>query len=246
MINHIQVEKDFGWFIGSFDNNQFHKHYALQISIPLTGTITINTPIHHLTTQKAIIIKSNIKHQVLSKSDHFILLINPVSALGHFWNRFLKKDIQEINTTIIDQLISILHHKTSFPDFIEQVNSTIQAMECNCKTALHDGDLRISNALDYLYEHADRIVSLEEIANYSHLSESRFIHLFKENTGITYRRAQLWNKILVGMPLIGTKTFTEIAHQTGFSDSAHFSRVFKENFGFSPRDFLHFSQFIQV
>ena len=43
MTNTIHINKDFGWFIGGFDNNQKHRHYALQLSIPLDGHITIFT-----------------------------------------------------------------------------------------------------------------------------------------------------------------------------------------------------------
>ncbi|TGL76672.1 helix-turn-helix domain-containing protein, partial [Leptospira yasudae] len=34
------------------------------------------------------------------------------------------------------------------------------------------------------------------------------------------------------------KSITEAAHAAGFSDSAHFTRTFKENFGFVPSLFF--------
>jgi AraC-like DNA-binding protein len=101
-------------------------------------------------------------------------------------------------------------------------------------------------ALEFLTANSEQIVPVEDVANQCNLSSSRFLHLFKEQTGITYRRAQLWNKLMKGITQFGRVSLTEIAHSNGFSDSAHFSRTFKENFGFSPSDFLKISHFVQV
>jgi hypothetical protein len=61
MKNQIHIGKDFGWFIGRFDTNQKHKHYALQLSIPLDGRINIITSENIIEIPKnAIFIKSNV------------------------------------------------------------------------------------------------------------------------------------------------------------------------------------------
>jgi len=87
---------------------------------------------------------------------------------------------------------------------------------------------------------------LGEVAGHCSLSPSRFQHVFKETTGQSFRRAQLWTKMSHALPHLGKQSLTSLAHQFGFADSAHFSRTFRENFGFSPRDLLKNSQFIQV
>ena len=129
---------------------------------------------------------------------------------------------------------------------ISDLNSIITEYDCFCSSAIHKGDERMNIALEFLTANSEQIVPVEDVANHCNLSSSRFLHLFKEQTGITYRRAQLWNKLMKGITQFGKVSLTEIAHCNGFSDSAHFSRTFKENFGFSPRDFLKISQFVQV
>ena len=246
MKNQIYIGKDFGWFLGSFDDNKKHKHYAIQVSIPLEKEILIKTNKEVLETGKAILIQSNVTHQLISDASHFLLLLNPASKMGHFWGKLSNKDIQEIDLALVKKLKNILVNPQSTSSLATQINLLIEKNDCFCETAIHNGDERVDVALLYLQNNFDRIVSLKEIANYSNLSQSRFLHLFKEQTGITYRRAQLWVKIQKAISLFGRMSFTEIAHQVGFSDSAHLSRTFKENFGFSPRDFIKLSQFIQV
>ncbi len=246
MQNQIHINRDFGWFIGGFENNQKHRHYAIQLSIPIENKITITTSEATIEFEKPILIQSNVVHQIFSSSPHFLLLINPASTIGHFWSHLAKEGIQEINSqpTIELERILVNPNQQSMP--IAELNSIIEKYDCFCSSAVHQGDERINKALIYLSNHFERVVTLDEISNHCHLSPSRFLHIFKENTGITFRRAQLWNKLIKVFPDFGKKSFTEIAHQVGFSDSAHLSRVFKENFGFSPREFLKISQFIQV
>lgn len=246
MKNHIHIDKNFGWFIGAFENNQTHKHYAIQLSVPIDDKIVIKTSETTIETDKPVLIKSNVVHKMTANSHHFLLLINPASTIGHFWNHLSDKVIQIANFTLATDIKNALAEvkEQQVPTF--KLNSIIKKHDCFCNSAIHKGDDRINKALIYLSTHFERIVPIDEIAKYCHLSESRFIHLFKQETGITYRRAQLWYKLINALPLFGRSSFTEIAYQNGFSDSAHLSRTFKENFGFSPREFLKISQFIQV
>lgn len=246
MQNQIYIDKDFGWFIGSFDNNQKHKHYAIQLSIPLENKIIINTPKTTIESDKPIIISSNVEHQIISDSGHFLLLINPASTIGHFWNHLAEKEIQELNISPATELKNVLVKANQKQISVMEMNSIINKYDCFCSLAIHKGDHRINKALTYLFDHFHRSVPIQEIANHCHLSPSRFIHLFKEQTGITYRRAQLWNKLIKCISHIGAMSLTELAYQSGFSDGAHFSRTFKENFGFSPREFIKISQFVQA
>ena len=246
MKNQIHIDRDFGWFIGGFDNNQKHRHYALQLSIPLGGKIAILTSKNTIKTDSPILIKSNVIHQISSDNQHFLLLINPASTIGHYWNQLSNSEITEISNEPTTKLRDLIMGPDKNKSLISELNSIVTEYDCFCSSAIHKGDERINKALAYLTANSEQIVSVEDVAKHCHLSSSRFLHLFKEQTGITYRRAQLWNKLTKGIAQFGQMSLTEIAHHNGFSDSAHFSRTFKENFGFSPRDFLKISQFVQV
>ena len=110
--------------------------------------------------------------------------------------------------------------------------------KCSCEIENHIKDDRIIRVLEFFEENFDRVYSLEEIAKMMHLSPSRFIHLFKEKTGLSFRRYQLWNKIIRSLPYLVTSTITNTAHTFGFTDSSHYSRTFKETFGVTPKFML--------
>ena len=250
MNNTTFVSQDFGWFIGDFDNNLEHKHYAIQLSIPLASAIKIHSGNNIITTKHPVLIQPNISHRIESNENHFLMLLNPASTIGHFWKKINSEPLsicKKKPATDLQLLIQgIFSHGYNQEKAYQIINNHISEYDCNCSSFIHEGDNRINKALNFLKANSDRIISVDEIAMYCHLSTSRFLHLFKEQTGITYRRSQLWTKLTHAMQLLGRQTLTEIAHRTGFSDSAHFSRTFKENFGFSPQSFLKISQFIQA
>jgi AraC-like DNA-binding protein len=107
-------------------------------------------------------------------------------------------------------------------------------------------DPRIAQALAIL-RMSDTTSSLEDIAREVCLSPSRLVHLFKEETGATFRRQRLWMRVVQSTTL-GTRTnsLTDIASAAGFSDLAHYSRTFRRVFGLKPTSVVRFDGSLQV
>lgn len=108
-------------------------------------------------------------------------------------------------------------------------------------------DSRIAALQEKLRTLPDKRATLGEIAAELGLSESRLTHLFKQETGVSFRRYLLWLRLgdamaraLSGAPL------TEAAHASGFSDSAHLSRTCREMFGINPQAVARHSRFVQA
>lgn len=248
--NILHIEHGFGWFIGNFEQNQLHKHYALQLNIPLVGLQEFEFNKESFQTDQAVLVASNIEHRLSSSGDFLTVLFNPASSYGHYWNQFVESPYTLLTHRAVDEIKMLgddfLRLSHTNKSFLNALNLMLKQYNCSCTDFLHQTDQRIENALAYLHERTQEVVSLKEIAAHCNLSADRFQHLFKTSTGLTYRRAQLWTKIMYALPLLGKQSLTSIAHEAGFADSAHFSRTFKENFGISPRDLIKVSQFIQV
>ncbi len=96
-------------------------------------------------------------------------------------------------------------------------------------------DPRVAQSIEWIRSSRDRGVSVAEIAAGVELSESRFSHLFTEFVRVPVRRYLLWLRLRDAMHLLAQGTsLTDIAHEAGFSDSAHLTRTFRSQLGIAP------------
>lgn len=97
----------------------------------------------------------------------------------------------------------------------------------------------IIEAIRYLNLHYMDMIALDSVADQVHMSKYHFCRLFHQATGATFLE-YLYNIRLskVHQLLLGTNLpLAEIARKTGFSSTAHLSRVFHSVYQISPRDF---------
>ena len=91
---------------------------------------------------------------------------------------------------------------------------------------------------EFMWDNIDRNITLAELANVVRLSPFHFSRIFKEVTQTTPHQALLRIRVRKARSLLPeNKTLTEIAYRCGFSDQAHFTRVFKAHTGFTPKQF---------
>lgn len=100
-------------------------------------------------------------------------------------------------------------------------------------------DPRVAEAIEYAHSLKTKKVAVHELAEKLALSESRFLHLFKEQMHMTWRKYLMWHRAVEGALQVATgASITEAAHATGFTDSAHFAKVFKQIFGLTLTEAL--------
>lgn len=71
------------------------------------------------------------------------------------------------------------------------------------------------------------------------LSESRFLHLFRQETGSSLRRYRLWSRMTrAGAEIAAGQSLTVAAVEAGFTSPSHLSDRFKSTFGLSATALL--------
>ncbi|KRR27231.1 helix-turn-helix domain-containing protein [Bradyrhizobium retamae] len=96
---------------------------------------------------------------------------------------------------------------------------------------------RIAAALRHMRDEPHLAHRLTTLAARAGLSPSRFLHLFKAETGVPLRRYRIWNRMGAAVRACGEgASLTEAAHAAGFASSSHFSSAFREMFGMMPSD----------
>lgn len=100
-------------------------------------------------------------------------------------------------------------------------------------------DARILSAMRRMRDQPHRSHSMAELGACAGLSASRFLHLFKAETGVPLRRYRLWNRMGAAVTAFREgQSLTEAAHGAGFASSAHFSTAFRDLFGMMPSELL--------
>ncbi|HDP79527.1 MAG TPA: AraC family transcriptional regulator, partial [Spirochaetes bacterium] len=91
----------------------------------------------------------------------------------------------------------------------------------------------------YIEEHFSERVTAEDVAAAAGLSASRALHLFKEETGMSFtehlRKARV--EFAKYMLIDSDHSIAEIAMEAGFADQSHFTRQFREVEKTTPRRF---------
>ncbi|MDF2964265.1 MAG: helix-turn-helix protein [Paenibacillus sp.] len=97
-------------------------------------------------------------------------------------------------------------------------------------------DERIDDVLHYMLEHLHQKLSLAEVASKAGLSESRFCHLIKEQTGETYVELLTKMRLQKAAKLLAftNRRIYQIASDVGFDSAYYFTRRFTLHYGVSP------------
>ena len=236
----FHFDKNFGLFVGELTDNIYHKHYALQLSVSIKSKMILTLKGENKVLGKSFFINSKIEHKLISESNQLTILINPLSSIGHqFHLQFKESDYAILNKNLSKKLIeALLKYETSkitFKPFCELISQVLSEHQCTCESENHLDEQKIINAIKYMDANFEKVLSLEEVAEKCFLSPTRFLHLFKEKTNLTFRRYQLWNKLIKSLPFLINNSITDTAYSFGFSDSSHYTRTFKETFGVTPK-----------
>jgi AraC-like DNA-binding protein len=121
-------------------------------------------------------------------------------------------------------------------------------------TLLFDGPLpprpldpRIRRVIERINADPAVPTSAEQCAASVTLSFSRFLHLFKQETGLTFRAFRAWKRARSLLRHVRqSATLTDIALDTGYPDSTHFSHSIRQVYGLRPSDILAGSRRLAV
>ena len=101
-------------------------------------------------------------------------------------------------------------------------------------------DYRIEAALELIRTNLGG-VSASAIASHLGLSRSRFEHLFKAETGTTFRAYLRQTRLSTALQFLVNSRLRvkEISAQCGYASTSNLSREFKREFGVTPSEYRH-------
>ncbi|VTU15364.1 Arabinose operon regulatory protein [Variovorax sp. SRS16] len=98
-------------------------------------------------------------------------------------------------------------------------------------------DRRIQEIVEMIKRHPSAPSSAEECAEAAHLSFSRFLHLFKQEVGVSFRTFRKWKRARSVLRHVNEKAnLAHVALDNGYPDSTHFSHCIKQVYGLRPKE----------
>lgn len=139
------------------------------------------------------------------------------------------------NTRVLSsrQHESVVKLLSIFAEHLSMVSNRIVLQEQSAEPPV------IARAKQYIADHQNEELSLDQVAKSVHTSKFYFCKMFKKATGINFTdylsrvRTERAKHLLLNRNL----RISEIAYEVGFQSLTHFNRVFKRILGQSPTDY---------
>ncbi len=98
-------------------------------------------------------------------------------------------------------------------------------------------DARIAAVLRQISDDPSAPAMAGDCAASVNLSFSRFLHLFKEQTGAPFRSLRTWKRARSLLHYVNRQSnLTTVALETGYPDATHFSHSIRQVYGLKPKD----------
>ena len=252
-MNHLVVWKDIRLFIGQNPRSTTgHSHPIVQLVVAIQGKFKTRVPeTGEWITQKGLLIKPNHPHHCdATNIPIFSLDVDPDTALGEWILASVLRDkamlaypseqFGQVDFELVKSCLQSEHWDKLYAH-IEKVFSFKYEHKYKLK------DERIDLVIGFIHENIHETLSTEQLTNISFLSESRLLHLFKDEMGLPIRNYILWYRLKVALEhLINEGSLTKAAHMAGFSDQSHFTRTCQKMIGVPPSIITKNSKFVQV
>ena len=239
-----QVRRIYFWnkilvYATTANSTRWHRHFGASIAISTGQPFRLETR-KSSQDYSAALVPPNLEHRSLVPENRMIvIMIDPDS--DEF--RYL---IQSLDMRAIQPLDGndFKHLRADMSSMIDG-SATVDTIKlCTGEIlgrlkgkGMVELDPRIKNVILEIQSTFPDVPSIEALARQQKLSANRLMILFKKNLGLPIRRYLLWLRLRSCVPwLVGGSNLTDAAHAAGFADSAHLSRVFRENFGMKPSE----------
>lgn len=227
-----------------------HAHHAIQIVITVEGTVGVRGKRGDWRMGTGVAVRPDVVHAYNGNGAvGAMLFVDPESLEGAWLRTSLRDDITLIPSSRLQQCVGELRRFLDHP--FESVE--IAVLIGHCVQALCTGappsrrlDARVTRVLAAIRDADDLRMSIEDAAAMAFLSPSRFVHLFKQQVGLPFRRYMLWRKLVRAVLAIGReRTIAAAAQAADFADAAHLTRTFCQMFGIPPSVMMR-GQFFEI
>lgn len=230
-----------GIFIGKNIQSDFHQHRLIAIVLSFSEPFEIVFENDRSDTYEAALIPKDTLYKLSSSEIDFTVFVHLdlYSEIGLMLNHN-ELGIQKLNR---DDFAAALNKVQAWYEGFDNTSQRIENLLRHIVTAATKArtfsprkiDERILRCIQVIRKAEAGAVQLHELSDEVYLSPSRLSHLFKEETGLTFRQLVQHYKLVKSLQAMhDQKNLTEASFTGGFSDQPHFTKTFKKTFGTKP------------
>jgi AraC family transcriptional regulator of arabinose operon len=221
--------------------NNAHAHFPALLQIGLGTPFAITLGQHVRSYHDIVVMAPNVNHSTDSENQPYLaLLIDPDHALYRYLHPLLNgESFRSLPASSLasfhPQFQQLIAGQFSFDQAKQLVLDILSCLNPNTLPSL-PWDIRVLQSCRYIQQCVpQQHPTVAEVAAHVGLSESRLMHLFSQQLGISMRRYILWLRIRYAIKLWAAgKSLIEIALGAGFSDQAHYTRTLRSMVDFAP------------
>lgn len=251
-MNHLIIWKEMVLFLGINQRKvRSHQHPVIQLIAGMHQPF--KTKISGKWTEKSgLLFSPNHTHEC-DATGLLVLTVNidPESNLGEsilfdLLNNQSSIDFPKQQIPSAEKLEWLIHEH-QWDELHNQVSHLFGAHKNAPTSGVGKKDERITTVLNHIHTHIRTRPEVRDLCEVAFLSESRLMHLFKQEMGIPIRNYILWYRLKLAFQSIHNgSNLTKAAYEAGFADSAHLSRTCVKTFGLPPGSILKNSRIVQV
>ncbi len=236
---HIYIWERKTLYATTSNETGWHRHFGASIAVSTVRPFRLET-------RKvgedylAALVPPNLEHRALSMDTRMIvLLVDPDSPdfrplLKGLTLSSIRKLDHAVFAPYLKQMDQIIDGSAALSVIEKCAGAMVSLLQSEPSASL---DARIEGVLSRIRSTFPDVPPLALLAREQEISPNRLMTLFKSTLGLPIRRYLLWLRLRESVRwLENGENLTDTAHAAGFADSAHLSRVFRENFGMPPSE----------
>ncbi len=240
----IEYSESGGIYIGKNIQSDFHKNHLLTIVLSFSEPFEIITKMNQsYSYEGAFIPKDTLYMLSTSQNDWTVFIhIDPYSEIGMKLNPKDSK-IQPLKRYNFIKTLNIAKL------LLQGVSNTRQSLDILLQSVVDPLtttysprvlDERIQRCIQIISQSNSNALHLQDVAEQVFLSPSHLSHLFKQETGLTFKKFVLHRKLVKSLEAMhNQRNLTDASYIGGFSDQPHFTKAFKKSFGIKPSSSKH-------
>lgn len=227
-------------------DSEFYSSSVFLFGLSLGGKITLKNDQHDSIECTSFLVPPKVSHQVLCTS-HAPMVWVQIEPM-HKDCLLLQQQMRKSFGRCYVDFLPAAQAETYFLDLYQNPFTSEDAHRqlCMALNLNHIGenpytikDVRVLKVMEHINNNLFDNVLTQELADNVGLSAGRMQKLFKQQAKMSVRQYRLWKRLKYASKIsFQRESFVDAAFESGFSDAAHFSRAFRQQFGRSASSML--------